>query len=99
MLLQFKTRAVEAFRQQPLFGAPSNADEFGLRQLRNQLRPGKLRVKLHLRHTLHAKLYLASLDWCDRNLAFHRYARIGSTAHVTVLLAKIVADPTCIFWG
>jgi len=57
--LQLKTRAVEAFREQLLFGAPTNADESGLRNLRDQLRSGKLRVKLHLRHTLHAKLYLA----------------------------------------
>lgn len=57
--LQLKTQAVEAFRQQLLFGAPSNADEAGLRRLRIQLRSGKLQVKLHLRHTLHAKLYLA----------------------------------------
>lgn len=40
-----------------------------------------------------------SLYWRDRNLAFHRYARIGPTADVTVLLAEIEADPTNIFWG
>jgi superfamily II DNA or RNA helicase len=57
--LQLKTQAVEAFRQQLLFGAPTNADEAGLRRLRGQLRSGKLQAKLHLRHALHAKLYLA----------------------------------------
>jgi hypothetical protein len=35
----------------------------------------------------------------DRNLAFHRYAWIGPTPDVTVLLAEIEADPTIIFWG
>jgi hypothetical protein len=40
-----------------------------------------------------------SLYWRDRNLAFHRYPRIGPTADVTVLLAEIEADPTGIFWG
>jgi superfamily II DNA or RNA helicase len=59
LALQLKTQAVEAFRQQLLLGAPTNADEAGLRRLRRQLRSGKLQVKLHLRHTLHAKLYLA----------------------------------------
>src|SRR5262249_20650767 len=36
--------------------------EAGLRKLVEQLKNGKLRVKLYLRHTLHAKLYLAHRD-------------------------------------
>jgi hypothetical protein len=37
---------------------PTNADEVGLRRLAAQIKSGKLVVKLFLRHTLHAKLYL-----------------------------------------
>lgn len=49
---------VEQFRKQLVMGAPTNADEHALRQLASQLRSGKVVVKLFLRHTLHAKLYL-----------------------------------------
>ena len=51
-------QAAEAFREQLMFGAPTNADETGLRDLARQLREGKLVVKLFLRYPLHAKLYL-----------------------------------------
>lgn len=46
------------FRDQLTFGIPTNADESALRRLALQLRDRKLVVKLFLRHTLHAKLYL-----------------------------------------
>ena len=52
----------EQFRQQLTIGAPTNADEQALRQLAAQLRTGKVRVKLFLRHSLHAKLYLLYRD-------------------------------------
>ncbi|HBM17437.1 MAG TPA: hypothetical protein DD381_14005 [Lentisphaeria bacterium] len=39
--------------------SPSERDEFYLRKISQQLKEGKLVVKLHLKHTLHAKLYLA----------------------------------------
>jgi hypothetical protein len=39
------------------------------------------------------------LYWRDSNLRWHRYDRIGSSAHVDPLLAEIEADPTSIFWG
>ena len=39
-------------------GVPTRGDEIGLRQLAQQLRDEKVKVKLFLRHTLHAKLYL-----------------------------------------
>ena len=48
----------QEFRQQLTYGAPSAADEEGLRRLRSQLLAHKLQVKLFLRHPLHAKLYL-----------------------------------------
>ena len=52
-----KLMAVE-FREQLTYGKPSAADEDGLRRLRSQLLNHKLQVKLFLRNTLHAKLYL-----------------------------------------
>jgi hypothetical protein len=51
-------QAAETFRQQLMFGAPTNSDEAALRALARQMREGKVVVKLYLRHTLHAKLYL-----------------------------------------
>ncbi len=56
--LREKRRLAEDFRQQLTLGAPSNADEATLRQLAAQIRADKLVVKVHLRHPLHAKLYL-----------------------------------------
>lgn len=46
------------FREQLTLGLQTNADEIALRRLAQQLRDRKLIIKLYLRHTLHAKLYL-----------------------------------------
>ncbi len=56
--LRLKRELAEEFRRQLTIGAPSNSDEATLKQLANQLRQDKLEVKLYLRHSLHAKLYL-----------------------------------------
>ena len=53
-----KRRLAEEFRAQLASGAPTNEDEAGLRRLARQIKAKKVRVKLFLRHALHAKLYL-----------------------------------------
>lgn len=55
---RLKKNLAEEFRQQLMFGAPTNQDEIGLRRLAAQIRFKKVIVKLFLRHPLHAKLYL-----------------------------------------
>jgi superfamily II DNA or RNA helicase len=58
MVVRLKQRMAQEFRAQLLMGAPSNADQEGLRRLSAQLRTKRVIVKLFLRHKLHAKLYL-----------------------------------------
>jgi superfamily II DNA or RNA helicase len=48
----------QKFREQLTIGTPTDADEQGLQRLSQQLKSGKLSVRLFLRHSLHAKLYL-----------------------------------------
>jgi superfamily II DNA or RNA helicase len=60
--IRLKRKLADEFRRQLMLGAPTNEDEAGLRRLARQLRDKKLVVKLHLRHLLHAKLYLLFRD-------------------------------------
>lgn len=57
-VLRLKKQIALEFRKQLMVGAPTNHDEHGLQRLSQQLKTGKVVVKLFLRHPLHAKLYL-----------------------------------------
>jgi len=56
---RLKEELAEEFRSQLVTGTPTNEDEAALRHLVQQIRQQQVVVKLFLRHTLHAKLYLA----------------------------------------
>ena len=61
-VLRLKKQIAQEFREQLMFGAPSNDDEKGLRRLSRQIKQKKVIVRLHLRYPLHAKLYLMYRD-------------------------------------
>jgi superfamily II DNA or RNA helicase len=56
--LRLKKKLAEDFREQLTKGVPTNEDETGLRRLAAQIKAEKVVLKLFLRHSLHAKLYL-----------------------------------------
>lgn len=58
---KLKKKLAEEFKEQLTIGTPTNADEKALQKLSRQMKEGKVIVKLHLRYTLHAKLYLCYL--------------------------------------
>jgi superfamily II DNA or RNA helicase len=58
-MLKLKKKLASEFKEQLTLGTPSERDEIYLRKLSRQLKENKVVVKLHLRHPLHAKLYLA----------------------------------------
>lgn len=60
--VRLKKKLAEEFRDQIAMGVPTNDDEAGLRRLADQIRHHKVRVRLFLRHPLHAKLYLLFRD-------------------------------------
>jgi len=55
---RLRQRVAEEFCEQLTLGMPTAEDERGLRRLSAQLKAGKVVVKVFLRHSLHAKLYL-----------------------------------------
>jgi superfamily II DNA or RNA helicase len=58
-VLKLKKRLAQEFKDQLTIGSPTEEDEKALRKLSKQMKENKVVVKLHLRYTLHAKLYLA----------------------------------------
>jgi superfamily II DNA or RNA helicase len=60
--LRLKQRLAQELREQLVIGLPTNADRDHLLQLAEHLKQGKLAVKCHLLHPLHAKLYLCHRD-------------------------------------
>ena len=66
---------VGEFRDQLQVGLPTATDEESLRRLLAQIKSGDVEVRVHLRHRLHAKLYL-----CHRtDPAAPRVAYVGSS--------------------
>ena len=57
--IKLKKRLAQEFKDQLTIGVPTEQDEKALRKLSRQMKENKVVVKLHLRYTLHAKLYLA----------------------------------------
>jgi superfamily II DNA or RNA helicase len=55
---RLRQKLAEEFRTQLTIGIPTSRDEEALRRLAAQIRSGRVVVRLFLRHTLHAKLYL-----------------------------------------
>lgn len=58
IVIRLKRQIAQEFCQQLMWGVPRHQDEKGLQRLRQQILQEKLRIKLFLRHPLHAKLYL-----------------------------------------
>ncbi len=56
--LSLKKEIALSFRRQLTFGLPTAEDEHSLQKLKQQLKQGKIKVKLFLGYPLHAKLYL-----------------------------------------
>ncbi len=61
-VLKLKKKLAYEFKEQLTIGIPSERDEICLRKLSRQLKDKKVVVRLHLKHPLHAKLYLAFSD-------------------------------------
>lgn len=62
---QLKSRVATEFRKQLVGMTPTNKDEVALKKLCQQIQDGKVKVRLHLSHNLHAKLYLAHREDAD----------------------------------
>ncbi|MCO6483892.1 MAG: NgoFVII family restriction endonuclease [Flavobacteriales bacterium] len=61
-VIRLKEKLVLELRNQLTRGQPTDQDERGLRLFADQMREGKVVVKLFLKYPLHAKLYLAFRD-------------------------------------
>jgi len=56
---RYRKRLAQEFAEQLTCGMPTQEDEKTLKQLLEQMRSGRVVVKVFLKHQLHAKLYLA----------------------------------------
>jgi len=61
-VVKLRKKLAYEFKEQLTIGTPSERDEIYLRKLSKQLKENKVVVKLHLKHPLHAKLYIAYSD-------------------------------------
>ncbi len=59
---RLRLKQILHFKEQLTLGLPSDIVESSLRKLSGQLKKGIVKVKLFLKHTLHAKLYLIHRD-------------------------------------
>ncbi|MCG2761386.1 MAG: phospholipase D-like domain-containing protein, partial [Candidatus Delongbacteria bacterium] len=59
---RLKKKLAWQLKEQLTIGIPTESDEYALRRLSRQIKEKKVIVKLFLRNTLHAKLYLAYRD-------------------------------------
>lgn len=57
-----RKKLAQEFKEQLTIGIPTDADEKGLQKLSAQIKAKQVVVKLFLRHSLHAKLYLCFRD-------------------------------------
>lgn len=81
---RLKKQLAQEFKDQLTIGVPTNEDEKGLRQLSRQIKENKVKVKLFLKHNLHAKLYL-----CFRNDPINpKIAYLGSSNLTLAGLSK-----------
>lgn len=55
---RMRKELAQRFKDQLTIGTPNEQDEIALRKLSKQIKNKKVRIKLFLRHPLHAKLYL-----------------------------------------
>ena len=62
---RLKGNTLTDLRKQLTYGVPVPDDESALRSLKRQLASGEVAVRLHLRHRLHAKLYLCCREDTD----------------------------------
>jgi superfamily II DNA or RNA helicase len=96
---RLKRELAEEFKQQLVRGAPNNDDEAGLRRLAQQLRARKVRIKLHARHPLHAKLYLIfRSDALQQRLAFVGSSNltVSGLRHQGELNIDVADDDACV---
>ena len=59
---RLRHETVSEYRQQLEVGVPTEDDERALRALLRQIETGKVEVRVHLAHRLHAKLYMCHRD-------------------------------------